>query len=369
MIMKRLNLTRAILLLSFALALPNASATDHGPALPSHEFAPLSPGRVHFSTILDYFKSTANYDSEGGGYEDLPNSGSYSNIQTTADVAFDLNARFRLLGALQISRATSSDGNFERTNFALNEGSVGVLVAPLYSLTSRLYLEGIGTFAVESYDESTDEALTGEGAHNLKAGAKYSLLIGPVELFSTLHVQWYLDDRAKRLPWRVGAQLHLGSFKIHGSVFGFQSIVDDEWTETPNRRAVVLNRVNGGSARYGALNPSLLDSQLGLGWHPYHDIRFEIGATKTLNGENTAEGLGAYLGFSMYWGGDDTDLSERKKSQRQLLRKKLAPEDRFKTKQESYDESLFEDGRPKRAKPKPSVDVDKAIEQTVEELE
>jgi hypothetical protein len=241
-------------------------------------------------------------------------------------------------------------------------------VAPIYTLNSRLYLEGIGTFAVESYDESTDEALTGEGAHNLKAGAKYSLLLGPVELFSTLHLQWYLDDRAKRLPWRVGAQLHLGSFKIHGSVFGFQSIVDDEWTETPNRRAVVLNRVNGGSARYGALNPSLLDSQLGLGWHPYHDIRFEIGATKTLNGENAAEGLGAYLGFSMYWGGEDTDLSERKKSQRQLLRKKLAPEDRFKTKQESYDESLFDDGRQKR-KTRPSVDVDKAIEQTVEELE
>jgi hypothetical protein len=64
----------------------------------------------------------------------------------------------------------------------------------------------------------------------------------------------------------VGAQLHLGSLKIIGSLFGTQTVVDDDWTDTPNRRTAVTNRVNGGSNRYGALNPSLIDSQLGLGW-------------------------------------------------------------------------------------------------------
>jgi hypothetical protein len=231
-------------------------------------------------------------------------------------------------------------------------------------------LEFISTFALNTFKDTTDDVISGEGAHNVYAGAKFSQSLSIIELFTTLHVQWYSDGRSTRLPWRVGSVLHWGSLKLLGSVFGFQSILDDESTDTPTDRTNVTNRVNGGSLRYYAVNPSVVDTQVGVAWQPYHDLYFELGMTKTINGDSFSEGLGAYLAASLYWGGDDGDTNDSRKRQRKLLRKKQRPEQRFETKQEAYDEALFNDRRLERkGRRKKAIDIDNAIDDAVKEFD
>lgn len=350
---------------------PTSPGMDHGPSIYGYDFAPISPGRFHLSPNVYYFKSEANYDSSGGSYDDLPNGGYYQNISGNLNTAYDMNSHWRVLAGLRLAHATSDDGTFQRTASELNEITLGFLLTPYYAVSTRVYLELIGTIALNTFDDTTDEVITGEGTHNVMAGAKVSQMLSSLELFASLHLQYFSDGRSARIPWRIGSTLHLGALKLIGSLFGYQSVVDDELTDTPAQRTQVTTRVNGASQRYYSVNPSLLDTQAGIAFQPFPDLQMELGATKTLNGESAAEGLGAYLAVTMYWGGDDGDTAHYRKRRRKILRQKPKPEERFETKQEDYDEELFRNDRLKKRQKRrrQAIDVDRAIEDAVLEFE
>lgn len=361
------------LILFFCLLGTNSSyAIDHGPMIFGYEMAPISPGRFHLSPNIQFFQSKANYDTSGGSYEDLPNGGSYQNISGNLNTAYDMNSYWRVLAGLRFANANSDDGSFQRSNGELNELTFGLLISPYYRINTKIYIELIGTLALNSIEKDTDQVITGEAAHNVLGGAKISQMLSLIELFATLHLQYYTDGRSTRLPWRTGAYLHLSSFKIIGSIFGFQSVIDDEHTDRPTERTTITNRVNGGSYRYNSVNPSVIDTQLGIAYQPYPDLQFELGATKTINGESFSEGLGAYFAVVLYWGGDDGDTRESRRIRRKLLRKSPTQRERFETKQEDYDEELFEE-RQQRAKRKKrrrqAIDIDEAIDDAIRGFE
>ncbi len=272
---------------------------------------------------------------------------------------------------MRLAHATSDDGTFQRTASELNEVTFGFMVTPYYAVNTKVYLELMGTVALNTFDDTTDEVITGEGTHSALTGTKISHMLSFFEIFGSLHLQYFSDGRSARTPWRVGSTVHLGTLKLIGSIFGYQSITDDKSTDTPTDRTNVTSRVNGSSQRYYSINPSLLDTQAGIGFQPFPDLQVELGATKTINGESTAEGLGAYLSVTMYWGGDDGDTASFRKQRRKILRQKPQPEDRFETKQEDYDEELFNDKKFKKRKQRrqKAIDVDKAIEDAVLEFE
>ena len=343
---------------------PLSLGIDHGPIVTGYELAPVSPGRFHLSPNVYFFKTTANYDSSGGSFDDLPNGGSYQNISGNLNLAYDMNSHWRVLGGFRLANATSNDGTFDRTATEFNEITLGFMVTPYYSVGTRVYLELVGTAVLNAFEDTTDEVLTGEGAPNVIVGSKVTQMLSLLEFFGSLHLQYYSDGRSARIPWRLGAIAHFGTFKVIGSLFGYQSVIDDESTDTPTDRTNVTNRVNGGSQRYYAVNPSLLDTQAGVAWQPFPDLQVELGLTKTINGESTAEGLGAYLGVAMYWGGDDGDTGRSRKRRRKILRHKPKPEERFETKQELYDEELFNNKKLNKRKKRrrQAIDIDKAIE-------
>lgn len=345
-------------------------ATDDSPYFHSQEMSPINPGRIHGHIFLDHFMTQANYEEGGGSFEDLPNGGSYSNTSIRARATFDIHSQWRLISGLRFSHAISDDGTFQRTNSELNEISAGLAMAPFYSLSSRFYIDILGTFALNEVEPATDDSLTGEGAHFIFGGIRYSHLVSRFEIFSSLHLQYYMDGRSTRIPWRVGGLYHFGSLKILAALSGYESITDDEKEPNPSERTSVTNRVNGGSLKYYSVNPQLLNSQVGVMWQFRHDFVIEGGLTKTINGDSTAEGIALYAGASLFWGGNDEEVRRPiRKKRRRVLRRGSKPAERFRTQEESYDEDLFQERRKKRKKKRRPINIDKAIDETIKEFE
>jgi hypothetical protein len=355
-----------------ALGLFASSALAIDPLTPNYDFGPMAPNQMQFSAVTHYFNSTANYDDQGGAFEQLDDEHSFSEVNTRIRASYDIGAVWRLKAGTRINYVTAQDDEDIRTNSELNEVFLGLVYAPVYSLSHRLYLEASGVMALNQIDpDAGDDSITGEGANQALVGARYGYLFGRFEVLGSVHYQYMTDGRSARIPYSAGARLTLGDITIFGSVFGFFSNSFDEFTETPEERTDITDRVNAGSLRYYAVDPSLLNSQLSLDIAVSRQASITLGATKTLNGLNAAEGFGVVAGLEFRWGGadisaDKTDIKRARAKRRRGGR--IDPESDFELKEERYDEGLFKPKTKKRRRRRP-IDVDKAIDSTIDDLE
>ncbi|NQY99548.1 MAG: hypothetical protein HRT45_02640 [Bdellovibrionales bacterium] len=359
---------------SLSLAGFQAYAID--PLTPNYDYAPMSPNQMQFSAVTQYFSSTANYDDQGGAFEQLDDEHSFSEINTRLRGSYDIAPVWRLTTGARINFVTSQDENEVRTNSELNEVSLGLVYAPVYTLSQRLYLEARGVLALNTIDPvAGDDAINGEAANQALIGARYGYLFSRFELLGSLHYQFLTEGRSARIPYSAGARLMFSDFSVFGSVFGFFSNTFDEFSDNPKERTDVTDRLNAGSLRYYAVDPSLLNSQISFDVALSKKANLMIGVTKTLNGLNAAEGIGIVAGLEFRWGGADintnrTDIKRARAKRRRGGR--VDPDSDFELKEERYDEGLFKPKpkkRKRRRRRRRPIDIDDAIDSTIDDLE
>jgi len=339
------------------------------------DFAPFSPDQAQFAADLQYFQSSANYDDSGGAFEDLPGDNSFSELNSRLRASYDIAPLWRLLAGARVASVTSEDDTDSRTNSELNEIQLELVFAPVYQLSHRVYHEAIGTAALNEVTVDTDAAITGEATNRFRVGARYAYLLGSFELLTSIAFDYLDDGRSSRAPYSAGAKWHLGEWSIYGGVQGFLSVTNDQFSETPQERSAITDRVNGGSFRYYSIDPSLLETQAHVDWMLSETVNLSLGVTKTLNGTNSAEGFGVLGGLAFRWGGTDDSLNKgervRKKRMKRRRGRRYNPDEDFELREEQYDESLFQRKKKnkKRRRRRQPIDVDGAIDSTIEDLE
>lgn len=319
-------------------------------------------GSLRFLSEANYFSTESNYSSEGGSFTELEDGRYYKNLRIDVGGQYALSHRLYLGGALGWARAESFDGGFTRTNATVTEaqfwGQYVVFAKPV-----RLVPELIFMYPFNRIEKDTDNVLTGEGAMVIQPGVWLTKRWRSFELLSYVGVKYQDEGRATLLPYRIGAQMFLNRFFFGGSLNGYEVVIDDEKLSTPSEKTTVVNRVNGRSLRYYAINPSLMEADAWFGFRFSPTSLFRLGYSQTLNGENTAEGYTIHAGLQF-------ELISASSSRR----RRSPPAEQFEIKKDEYDESLFQEEpqRPRRRRPQPQPQgpsEEELLQDTMNQLE
>lgn len=264
---------------------------------------PPQAGRMRTDAHLRYFTSNANFGEGGGSSVDLPNGAELKNGVIDGVFNYDFNSSLRVFGGARGGWINTSDGFIERDASGLTDVLAG---GQYWMQIRRLRLVGQGDFSFPTLrvDEGSDEALVGEGAMSLRAGGWLIYPSGSWDPFVYLGVDYRDDGRSSLIPYAAGTKFTNETWWLQLEMRGYQSVTDDDAASDRILRNAYLTRIQGGSYRYYAVNPSAhevaFEAGLDLG-----AVLFSGGVAKTVLGENTADGLTFMIGLSFVPGGTD----------------------------------------------------------------
>lgn len=283
-----------------------------------------------------YFTTSANYSEEGGTIEKLDNGKDYQNFSTNFVGHYAVDRRWAVFGSLGLAYAQSSNTDYVRDNSQLTEIQLGTQ----YKFPQRLWSfwpEAFVIIPLNTFSESTDDVLTGEGAYGLQTGAWAMTRLWGFFPYAYLGFRFQAEGRAGLIPFRFGAYKTMRSgWMFGGSIEGVTTLIDDKYTSKPLERNRVTSRVNGGSFRYYSVNPELIEVRgwAGLRLNPAIDLRIGIG--QTINGTSSAAGTSILA--SLFWRMSTKDESP---SAKKINRRKKAVEQFKIDAPEDYDPGLF----------------------------
>lgn len=246
-----------------------------------------------------YFFTDSNYTSSGG-QQSLPSSGTYQHIDVDLEGRFILTNSWALSAGMDIGNAESNGADALRSNSSLTGAFLGVE----WNWATE-YIDLIPTlevsFPFEKISSTQDAVMNSEGVSENRLLLRFQSEFEGFNLFGMLgHVQRG-GGRSTLMPWSAGVEFMTTSFRFGGVVHGFQSTSDDADAGSSDgelARTTTSNRVNGGSLRYYAINPSLVDLdgfvvfELGRPW------ALTLHGGLTLAGQNTAAGYHGGAGLS-----------------------------------------------------------------------
>lgn len=301
--------------------------------------------RVQTHATVDYFNTTANYGNAGGSFQDLPNGGSYKNILMRFGAAYDLDPQWHLLGSLLVSKATSEDSVTTRDTVGVSEIGFGAqywfMKQPFWVIPEFKF-----TYPLQRVSASTDDIIIGEGAMSFEGGAWLGKKIGTMRGYGYLGAKYQDEGRAMLLPWTLAAEFRPEQWFIDGGLRGYETI--KESADSRAEHEFVTNRVNGGSLRYYAVNPSSREVFAELGMHN-KDWSAWVGVSQTFNGEESAAGMTVSVGGLLnmdFLGGGGSSSEEDPEPDHEVSAPQKQP--KFDYGGEKYDEDLFKSSSPVR---------------------
>lgn len=341
----------------------SAQASDYPQLTPS---AKMFPGRVRISPNVDYLDTDANFDSSGGTFEKIGGDRSYKVYDVDFMGEFQLTSRWAFTSRFGFAAAESYDGTFTRTNSGPTEIGAGIryqLMSGPLAITPDVEI----LFPLNRVESDTDEVMTGEGAMAVRGGLWLRGRVWRFDNFAYVGMTYRDEGRSSLLPWRLGTQLKLGHWSLGGEISGFESITDDENTNTPGERNDVTARVNGGSFQYYSINPSIMNARGWVGWQMTRQFGLNLGYGASIDGKNSAHNSVIFLRADLQFGVPAMVSKGRSSERRQQNRSK-----KFSVESENYDETLFEDEQPRRRQRRQreeNIDVDQLLNETQESLE
>lgn len=247
-------------------------------------------GRWEFSASLDYMHSTKNYEDGSSSFKAL-NSGNY--MQT---VNIDVLTRWTALenfgfylGAGMAATESESVASV-RTNSGIRDIKMGVDMLA-YQGWLELIPEVYLIYPFHKVESDTDDVLLGDGAMVFGGKLWAQKLWKSFNIYGMIGAEYYNDERAHRLPYALGMELDTRIIDVGGEIGGFARLGEDENTDSVIVRKAVTDRVDGGSLKYYAVNPSLLEVKAWLNYDFTSDFSVKAGLGQTLNGDNTAYGM------------------------------------------------------------------------------
>jgi hypothetical protein len=253
--------------------------------------------RWSFLTSGQYFKSTSNFN-KNGNIADLPGGNSFQLIDLTGTRGYGLSDAINLYGGLNIGNSQSKGSDATRTNSSVNNIIAGAeFLIPMDGF--QLIPEVSGLADLEKLSDTQDSVMNSEVSNELTGKLNVQMALRDFLLFGYGGYNYRTGGRSQLFLWGVNGELALSKFTLGGEIFGFQSVSDDVDKGTPaeaNRDAFRL-RVNGGSARFYSVNPSVVDSNVYLKSKISDQFDFWLAAGLPVVGNNYANGYHAEAGL------------------------------------------------------------------------
>lgn len=337
------------------------------PAFAKPWYAPQynEPGVVQVWNSLEYYMTNANYDTSGGSFEKLPNGGSYKLLDWKFASRYYFTKELSAWGGFGLANAKSTSNTFDRNNTSLTDLSFGSQYRFRFGET-RVIPEFIFLYPMNRIKADTDNVMTGEGAMVVEPAVWATYKWGPFTPFARAGIRYQDEGRALLLPWTAGLDWQIKTITVGLDVGGYNILKDDKNVNTPHIRDTVTTRVNGGSHKFYAVNPALLEVQTYAEGFITQSLFIRFGISKSINGKNTSEGMSGFFHLGWELGKISSEVPEEKK------------QNPFEVEERTYDEDLFDNQvkpipaeempKPKRKKKKKKIDIDSVIRETEREL-
>ena len=293
-------------------------------------------GAFVYTIDTEFFRTKANYDADGGGFDSLPNNNSFYILKWKNRIGYNLVNNWTLFTGLDFAYSQSSDVTANRSNSAPSDIALGIQGRFLFKKLSLNPLLQV-TYPLQRVTDTLDDSLITEGAVEYEGG------LGVKYRFSKLYLSAlgsYIgrdEGRSSQLKAKLDIEYKMKRLYLGVGLTSFSTITNDEQTNTPSVRDTVTQRVNGSSKYFYGVNPELLS---GSAWGRYKFSRSSmalVGVTGTIDGKNSAQGLGVFAQVEF------TFITARPTRRTPKHRKDKEDLENFESESQGYDESLFKD--------------------------
>ena len=199
----------------------------------------------------------------------------------------------------QVANAESKSGPDTRTNSTLTQVVIGTDYLFYANGSTELFPDISLTVPFQRVSVDKNEALNNEGALELSARLVGRTHWGSLEPFAFGGFTYRDEGRSALIPYGVGSEFHLHSMNLGAELRGYQTVVNDEFSNSPDRRQVVAIK-NGNSLKFYSVDQSILETNFWLRSNSHGDFGWKIGGGMTLTGAASAGGWSLFLGLS--WG-------------------------------------------------------------------
>ena len=253
-------------------------------------------GFVLEATTQNFF-SAANYTTSGGEFEALPDNARYFASRNRFTGGYTLATGIQLRSSVDLSMASISSDLRAESSTVFSALELGLLY-PFYATPkTQISWDLSGLINVDPVEAGRTEPLGHDGVHSLSTSLKLQRRWGHVAAYTLHGMHFPSEGLASLWFWNVGASLHFPYLALSGQVEGYNTVLEDSYTDEPSRRVNLLGPVNGGSYAFYTINPERLDLRVLANVTLSDSWSLSLSVLKTLNGRNSAEGFELVAGL------------------------------------------------------------------------
>lgn len=273
------------------------------------------PGYLLMEVKGDIYRTNANYDRfQGGKQSNLSGDNYYANQQYILGIRYDFNDMISAFSSMGLGFAEAQDAFTKRSRTTATDFTLGGDVKLFSTGILSAVAEIKGSLPFNRQDHTIIDVTTGEGAATVQGGMYLAGDFNWTLVYAYLGVRYQDEGRALLMPWAVHGDFYLGDFIFAGEVSGYSAMTDDDYTKNQAYKNTYNDVRNGGSWRYYAVNPTLIDVKGWVGYQITDDLTARVGYGSSVYGLRTASGQSILfeLAFGFDTLSDPTPKSLRK---------------------------------------------------------
>ncbi len=255
-------------------------------------------GQMSFFTRFEVFSTDSNFDPSGGSFTKLPAGQSYDLSLIKTRMQYDYTNDFAFYGGVNFAIAKSNDGLFTRNNSTLTGFEGGLQYKAMkkpFLIVPQIHV----ILPFETISNNTDQVISSESAVEVEVGVWLQKKLWRLYNYAYFGFDYRDGGRSALGKYKLGTYARIKNFYMGLDANGYQSISDDENTNTPFVRTVITNQVNGSSLKYYSINPDNLSVDLWAGMIAFENYLFKVGYAQDVNGSNSAKGSTVYVGLDI----------------------------------------------------------------------
>jgi hypothetical protein len=310
------------------------------PAVASNPYQVFHQGRIDLDVRANYFKSQANFSSDGS-QQALLGENYFQNIDLTSTARWELFEDFGFIGGFNTGFAESADLLTTRKNSIVNRIDVGADYLFWTSEMHETFVRFIYSHPLEATDLNTDSVSTTDGASEVQGDLVARFNFGGFYPYVQGGFNYRSEGFSALATYAVGAEFRFSEIGIGASILGRASVTDDQYTNISATRDALNSRVNAGSKKYFTVNPNSTDVEVNLNFAASESILLKFFGGYTLVGSNSAIGYNAGVMLNLNFGSESKLRALKSKSQVNSISRELTPEDFKEDTNDGVDQDYF----------------------------
>ncbi|MEZ0392367.1 MAG: hypothetical protein ACAH59_09140 [Pseudobdellovibrionaceae bacterium] len=254
-------------------------------------------GLWDFKFQTSYYEAIGNFNKSGSAYDSLPSGSSYNLLQFDFGTRWIPKTNWGIYISGQIANAESKNQIDTRTNSSYTHTVAGTDFMLYSNRTFSLIPDFYLVLPFTRVDTGEDLVLNDEGSLEVTSRLIGRARFGFFRPFAFAGFTYRDEDRSHLLPYGLGAEIQISRWMLGGELRGYQTVVNDKYSETPQDRQVVAS-ANGGALRFFSVDPSLLDTNFWLKRDIGEAWNLKLGGGTSLTGTSTSSGWTVFAGLS-----------------------------------------------------------------------